>query len=363
MITYWIGYIFIDNYYYFINYKLNLEQTNNIKLFLDNFLFQGDIINNKFSGISTIMQNNKKLSSGYFELNKVSSNNYNKLKKYKSCWLYLLNNNYKNKIYNPIVNLSKYYRFSVMSFNICSAFHWIGDSGIKQVSDIIKYYNTDVIFFQEINNETLMTLSKYLKNKYYISLEHHILSKFPIIKTYKRPIYSPVYGVQIKINNTKIRLFNSHLDHQYYYNLEKSKYYQLAHLKLGLNYQDHSLPAILAGDHNIVSHLDETKLWPVSKYLYKNGWIDSYRSVNPNINKKIDYTYPNCNTRKIIINQEIGANKCILPNTKYKHRIDYIYSKNGKKNNLIPITSSIIHEFNNSWPSDHSAVLTNYLLI
>lgn len=55
---------------------------------------------------------------------------------------------------------------------------------------------------------------------------------------------------------------------------------------------------------------------------------------------------------------------------KRKHRIDYIYSKNGKGVTLVPTDSHIINKYQphnpnknrDNWVSDHNAVLTRFTI-
>jgi exonuclease III len=394
MDKYYIGYSTIDNYTYFLYIKYN-EETNNIyfdgqkvpinkiKKNSNNkiniiastpyFEYMGIIKDDSFTGICTILQDAKKLSSGDFVTTKVEKKDYNNMLKYKTGWEWLMKGvkSIKPKIYPELDKPNKF--INVMSFNICSTFIWTGEEGIRKTANIIKNNYVDIILLQEIGKpefeKLALVLNKSFKSKYYYNYDGGIISKYKIDKVYKRTPISPIYGVRVKVDKeTKIRVFNSHLDNNGYYNVKDSYHYQLPHLNFGLyknvynKNNDPNLASLLCGDHNIVSHLDEEKEWAVSKKLYKDGWIDSYREVNKEVRKDKDYTYPNCETSQVVIKNEIGK-ACGINKNKYRHRIDYIYSKNGEKTSLRPISSKIVNQYSSKFPSDHNAVLTKFLII
>ena len=90
--------------------------------------------------------------------------------------------------------------------------------------------------------------------------------------------------------------------------------------------------AIIGGDFNEPSHLDLPLKLPVSKYLKKNGFIDTYRYIN-NDN---GYTWP------------VGG----LYKKEPKMRVDMIYTKNIKILNSKTYGGS-------KWISDHKMVITD----
>ena len=375
--TYYIGYNNVDNYIYSLEiiylsnkYKINGNDVliKNNKLITYDFQYEGQIKPTSFCGTSTIVYNNILLSSGQFYTTAVSESTYNKYKQYKSAWQWMLT---KLKYTKPIIYKELNEPLSIItpiSFNICSSFRWTGDNGLLAVVDIIRKYKADIVLPQEINKKTFYKLAKILN--YNADYKGGVISKYKIVDIYKRSLMSPIYGVKLMIaKNIYIRAFNSHLDNNGYYNIDKAMVYQLPHLKLGLldvyNKNNNPLLAtIMGGDHNIVSHLDEDKPWPVSLQLYREGWIDSYREVNKVVLKEHDITFPNCDTRKIIIKNEIGTKLCNTKSDRMKLRIDYIYSKNGKDITLKPIESKIINKHDNIlWPSDHNAVVSRLLVL
>lgn len=386
IMKYCVGYSMIDNYIYFVKIaygnKIYVnEQKASIKKYDNNqfiimvggFEYNGTINNDNIHGIATIILDGKRLSSGKFIATSITKSKYEEISKYMSSWDWLTHKltPIKPKIYEelkqPLVIIN------VMSFNICSTFVWTGDDGIQKVANIIKKYDTDIVLLQEINEVEFNKLVKLLNKstKYYGEYKGGIITKYKINNIYNRTEYSPIYGVKIKVNkDISIRVFNSHLEDGGYYNIKYSKYYQLPHLLHGL-YNDvyvkknnPELASIIAGDHNIVSHLDEDKQWPVSKQLYEDGWIDTFKQVNKSVIHNSDATFPNCDTANTIIKKEIGFQVCKIKPDKSKHRIDYIYTKNGKNVSLKPIESVIINKYDNGkWPSDHNAVFTKLLVM
>jgi endonuclease/exonuclease/phosphatase family metal-dependent hydrolase len=378
--NYYIGYNKIDNYIYFMkliidneyvyidNYKIKLN-NNALSFATDKFEY---ICNNynkdKIFGVSTIIYLNYKFSTGKFILYLISKEIYNEIISSNSEWSWVLSklNKITPKAYpllnNPIINLS------IMTFNICSDFYWTKEQGFTQVINIIKKHQPDILLLQEISNSKYKKLGKILSHIYpFSSSSCSIFSKYNIIKNFRRGTYSPIYGCLLNINNYKIRIFNSHLENRNYDKLIEASYYHLPHLQIGLyntvyhNDSNPELATILAGDYNIKSHLDENLEWPVSKLLYQDGWIDSYREVNKSISNEIDFTYPNLNTYKSIIINEVGEE--IFNDKSKRHRIDYIYSKNGRDISLVPVSSIIVNKYEENWPSDHSAVLSKFILL
>lgn len=112
------------------------------------------------------------------------------------------------------------------------------------------------------------------------------------------------------------------------------------------------MPVIIGGDFNSCSHLDWTGRaahlhygygpvsFPTSRYMYEQGFIDSFREMNPDELARPEGTFAGI----------FGH----LPN----NRIDFIYYKGSR---LRAVSSKIIQtspEIDDVWASDHSAVLT-----
>lgn len=112
------------------------------------------------------------------------------------------------------------------------------------------------------------------------------------------------------------------------------------------------MPVIIGGDFNSCSHLDWTErasslhygygpvAFPVSQYMYEQGFKDSFRDVHPDETLRPEGTFAG------------------IYGHLYNNRIDYLYYK-GK--GLQALSSKIIQtspEIDDVWASDHSAVLT-----
>jgi hypothetical protein len=127
---------------------------------------------------------------------------------------------------------------------------------------------------------------------------------------------------------------------------------------------------LLLGDFNVPSHLDWTAataakrngvgkvIWPTSDAVAKAGFIDSYRQIHPNpLTKPGDTWSP------------------VFQGTEPQDRIDRIYWQGRALKPTAAKTfttavettigregSSITPVANNTWPSDHAAVLTEMAL-
>ncbi len=142
-----------------------------------------------------------------------------------------------------------------------------------------------------------------------------------------------------------------------------------------------TVPVIVAGDFNCVSHLDYTektkkkklnysRLLPIkaSEAMAKAGFTDTYRFVHPQIiEATLGYTWMTVGKGFTYVSEKGFVPVEENPRPQYQDpyaRIDYIYCK-GKK--LKPVKSEVItfHPSNSSrsfpeFPSDHAAVLTTF---
>ncbi|SUJ25809.1 Uncharacterized protein conserved in bacteria [Sphingobacterium spiritivorum] len=111
------------------------------------------------------------------------------------------------------------------------------------------------------------------------------------------------------------------------------------------------MPVIIAGDFNSCSHLDWTErtrslhygygpvAFPTSKFMYEQGFKDSFRELNPD-----ELTHQ-------------GGTFAPIYGQLQNARIDFIYYKGGIK----AISSKIVRtspDIDDVWASDHAAVLT-----
>ncbi|MCW5935841.1 MAG: endonuclease/exonuclease/phosphatase family protein [Fimbriimonadaceae bacterium] len=112
---------------------------------------------------------------------------------------------------------------------------------------------------------------------------------------------------------------------------------------------EESMPVIIGGDFNSNSHLDyvesareiygEPIEWPVTKLMEEGGYRDSYRKCNPVIDRMRDRTWTPRYPEQI------------------QDRIDFVYWKGDQ---LKPVESRMLDEADPHWPSDHSAVFTEF---
>ena len=109
------------------------------------------------------------------------------------------------------------------------------------------------------------------------------------------------------------------------------------------------VPIIIAGDFNSMSHLDYRDCytdqyefsmdWDTSRVLMDAGFRDSYRELQPEVNRKKDRTW----TPRFSNQQQ--------------DRIDYIYYRGDS---LAAVESKIIDSHPVKFPSDHAAVVTKF---
>ncbi|MFD2159720.1 endonuclease/exonuclease/phosphatase family protein [Rubritalea tangerina] len=215
-----------------------------------------------------------------------------------------------------------------------------------------------------------------------------IVSRYPIESEFTSGIAN---GVKLNLTQDKSKqviLYNCHLDYVYYgpyeahasgstaqkvLNEEKrsQRDEEIAVIINGMTSDlnnANNIPVILTGDFNAPSHLDWTEAtkswhggvgyvaWPTSLACTDAGLIDSFRAMNPNPAQVRGDTW-----------------SPLHGGTEPQDRIDFIYYKGG---GLTPTASStfmtavevtvgawgsdITPALNNTWPSDHAAVLTSF---
>ena len=273
----------------------------------------------------------------------------------------------------------------IMSFNIAAETLCINNNH-QVIISIIKSINPDILGIQEINchNETTnkytnielyKTIAEKFNYNYKVNDETHtvIFSKYPIIDTSEN-----YKGVVIKNNNELIAIFNIHLTDEPY------QPYQIAKIPYG-NYpfieseqeaikqasiarsadinniltdikliEDKYNPTciIVLGDFNEPSHRDWTSQtvsagihplkveFPSVRKFESNGFIDSFRYVNPDPVKNPGFTWPTPN--RYSDNEELSD------------RLDFILVKGSVE----IANGEIIGELDfDIWPSDHRACL------
>lgn len=264
----------------------------------------------------------------------------------------------------------------VLQWNIWHGGNHLGKDGCERIVDLIKATNADVITMQEgygSQNMIAQNLNFYLQTP---SAKDNLclFSRYPITKIptertfFSNPaIISMPKGNKVYVNACWLR---------YAYRPE----YTCSHANFGMDPQkwvaedsilgredmelllkndcyphtQRTTPIIIGGDFNAGSHLDWTskaaslhfgysaEQLPISRYLYQEGFKDSFREKHPNELERGEGTYA------VIFGQSQNS------------RIDFIYHKGE---NIKVISSKIIRtmpEIDDIWPSDHAAVLTTF---
>ena len=277
--------------------------------------------------------------------------------------------------------------FKVMAWNILRSGNQI-ENGVDIVSDIIKEINPDVVLMVETYGSGPYIAKKNGYNFHLVAKEGtalddksvnlSIYSKFPFGERIDTEYPFFLGGIEILINNKKVRFFSNWFHYQPWNNKpeemgktveellewEKTEHRYnmiqkvLPYFKKYANESD-SIPIIVGGDMNSPSHLDWSKKtknihndlvvpWYSTKVFEDLGFTDSYRHENPNPLKHPGITWDHKERDD-------------------SHRIDYIFFK-GKK--LKSTSSKTYMQFFNEninindkqfkYPSDHGIVVTNF---
>ncbi len=217
-----------------------------------------------------------------------------------------------------------------------------------------------------------------------------IISRYPITSEFTSGIANGIKAQITASPNKEIIFYNCHLDYLFYgpYAAEQPKANarkvlreekqsqrdeQIAAIIAGMNSDlgnANNIPVFLSGDFNAPSHLDWTSAtasshygvgyvaWPTSIACANAGLIDSFRAIHPDPVAKPGNTW-----------------SPLFKGTEPQDRIDFVYFKgNGVTvtasemfNTPVEVTvgswgNSIAPALNNTWPSDHSAVLSTFTI-
>ena len=263
---------------------------------------------------------------------------------------------------------------SIMTFNI--------ENGGTQVSfdkvvEAVKTAKADVVGIQEAWGNTCR-LATAVGWKY-CAPHQNIASKFPL---FEKPETNYVF---VEIQPEKfVAMANMHLpDEPYGPDLVKKGYAvtevianeRKVRLPTAIDFiqslkslSQKEFPVFLTGDFNSPSQLDWSAetihrlpnrpyavAWPVTSLLQSEGFVDSFRKVQPNPVKIPGYTWPA--DRPILKNAIDGFNPTI--NT-LSDRLDFIFSAGP----ATVLTSRISGESDvTPWPSDHRAVVSVFKVV
>jgi len=266
----------------------------------------------------------------------------------------------------------------VLQWNIWHGGIHLGNDGMNKVIEVLKAANADIITMQEAYGSQQQIADALGYYMYSVNSKENlaVYSRYkitPLPQSHNTFNSNPVLihlsnGRTILVNSCWLRYSNDPEYTSIYPNTGQNPELWVAgdsakalkdiqniiekDTKPYLDRED--LIVILAGDFNSASHLDWTKAatslhfgygpvhFPVSRYLLKEGYKDSFREIHPDEVKRPEGTW------SPIYGQ--------LPHC----RIDFIYYK-GK--GIKPIGSKIIRthpNIDNLWPSDHAAVLTSF---
>jgi endonuclease/exonuclease/phosphatase family metal-dependent hydrolase len=283
-------------------------------------------------------------------------------------------------------------RVTLMSYNVWKSWSQV-DDGFRKGIESIKASGADIIGIQEASPELADRIAGELG---WFRAERsngstQIVSRFPIVESMA---IDRLGGARIRISQKpgrEIIVFNCHLDYRVYgpYAAMKSgatvttvlqqenQSERAAQMKGMLEFMKNrldaadTLPVFLTGDFNGPSHLDWTAAtahlhgnvgaveWSPSVQVIGAGMIDSFRAIHPDPVGEPGFTWS-------------SIHKASEP----QDRIDFTYHK-GKgvtvRNSRVFTTNveatvgpwdasdlAVIRK--NTWPSDHAAVVTEYLL-
>ncbi len=284
-------------------------------------------------------------------------------------------------------------RFTMMSYNVWKQWTQV-DDGFRKGIDSIKASGADIVGMQEASPELADRIAKELgwfragKN----NGSEQIVSRFPIVESMA---IDRLGGARIRISESperEIVVFNCHLDYRFYGPYaamkagatmnsvmeEENRSERAEQMKRMLEFMKlwldaaNTRPVLLSGDFNGPSRLDwiaETASlhgnigpveWPPSVHVIGAGMVDSFRAVHPDPVKEPGFTW-----------------SAIHKGGEPQDRIDFIYHKGdgvavvGSRVFTTHVEATVgpwgesydialIRK--NSWPSDHSAVLTEYLV-
>ena len=222
--------------------------------------------------------------------------------------------------------------------------------GLKRVCEVLAADRSDIIGLVETYGSGAVLADSLGYYYYLISDNLSILSRYPIVSTYKFYKAFKSGGVMIDLGGgQKIKVFDIWLDwrgHSYQkIDVEELKKAGFPELVAG------DIPCIAFGDFNTTSHLDcdmsleknqerfyeETQ----SRFMESLGFTDSYRHLRPDYVRNPGYTW--------------GITMYNRKEQRQLNRVDYIYYKGEE---FMPFNTEIVSHHPVYWPSDHASLIT-----
>lgn len=279
---------------------------------------------------------------------------------------------------------------AVMSYNVWLQWGQI-NGGIRKGIESIARSGADVVGFQESSDSHAIDAANALG--WYRAAsgsgDKQLISRYPIVETFTA---GNAIGARIRITDNPRRdviVYSCHLHYQNYapYAAElpnateasvlaeesTQRINQMQAILSGISSQladSHNIPVFLTGDFNCPSHLDWTVetapihnnvgsvAWPVSIAVDQAGMLDSYRVAHPDPLASPGNTW-----------------STVYKGTEPQDRIDFIYFKGSPAKALSSEVfttevegttgrwgTSLTSVRNNTWPSDHAAVVSIFSL-
>ncbi len=261
----------------------------------------------------------------------------------------------------------------VLSWNIWhGARHPGTEKGIQQAVDLIRHSGADVITMQETYGSG-PTIADRLGYYFYLrSSNISILSRYPIVETHDVYESFRLGGATVRLSPTQqVNVFSLWIHYLPAWRRDTAAEGAtpealiagewttrasemrdiLEKLRPFIEGADDT-PLIVGGDFNSPSKLDWTNAtanwhhglvvdWPVSKQVLDTGFTDSYRQIHGDPLKHLPHAMWKGDASRLT------------------YRIDYLY---GLGKTIAPIESRMMNTHNDTWPSDHPAVLTSFRL-
>ena len=186
-------------------------------------------------------------------------------------------------------------KLKILTANLCAECMLNIDSKTTRWVKVLKVFSSDIIFLQEIDKYNVTDIASGL-SMIILNIDHKnatailISGKLKVIDNHHiRYKDKPIFVSNIHL--TDIPSVSHHIKNISYKSSEiiplstpMNKILTMCKRRLpdikSVITQSKSLPAIIAGDFNEPSHLDMKLNLPVSQFMQKNKFIDSYRISN-----------------------------------------------------------------------------------